>query len=229
MNKIDSYLAGIYIREDIQDTLKDYKKVDKQFFVGNIKKAVNPDDPKGSLTRIAKVVPSGFNGKTALAKIDKVLGSIDEYSKLQSRATTIIKNSITGVSSQMAEAAGTFLVFHSMFAKKGKENIPVDQNLKVNLKIFVTKVRNFGEDYNEDKEEKRKLRPGDYADLSVAWVIIVMSSSLAIGIAAGIYVALKIVALAFAATLPMMMNLFTYTICGIIIFVVFTLIASKMG
>ena len=230
MNKLDMYLNEIYIHEDIQETLKDYTRFDKNMLM-KIKSAVNPSDPKGSLKSLKKVAPSGFNSKNAISKIDSALGlKISEYPKLKNRATIVVKNSIDGVSPVMADIAGTFLGFHSLFTKKGQENQSLDKNLKANLKIFVSKVRKFGEDYEEDeKESKPKLRPSDYADLSVAWVIIVMTTALAVGIGAGTYVAMKIVALAFAATLPLIMKLFAYTVCGVIIVAAFALIAGRIG
>lgn len=229
MNKIDSYLNEIYIQEDMQEVLSDYKRIDKPT-VMKLNAAVNPKDPKGSLQKLSKLIPSGFNGKKAITKVDQAIGmKISEYPKLKKRATIVVKNSISGVSDQMADVAGSFLAFHSLFAKKGQENMPLDTNLKNNLKIFVTKVRKFGEDYEDEKEEKTKLRPSDYADLSVAWVVIVMTTGLAVGIGAGVYVAMKIVALAVAASLPFIMNLFAYTICGVIIMAAFIFIAGKMG
>jgi len=230
MNKIDNYLNEVYIQEDIKEALSAYQTIDKRF-LSKMKGTIKENDPKGSMKRLKKIVPSGFNAKTALSKVDAALGmKVSEYPKLKKRATVVVKNSINGISNQMAEIAGTFLAFHSLFAKKGQENTPVDKNLQLNLKIFVTKVRKFGDDYEEsDSKEKSKMRPSDYSDISVAWVIIVMSTALAFGIGAGIYVALKVVALAFAATLPFLMSALTYTICGVIIIAAFIFIAGQLA
>jgi len=228
MNKIDSYLNEIYIQEDMQELLKDFSNFDKTF-LGKIKASIDQKKPVESMRKIKKLAP-GFNAKRAQAKIDEVVGlKISEYPKLKTRATIVVQNSISGVSKQMAEVAGTFLAVSALFVKKGQEGISLDKNLQSNLKVFVTKVRKFGEDYDDEKEEKTKMRPSDYADLSVAWVIVVMSTALAFGIGAGVYVALKVVSVAIAAMLPWVMKTATVTILCLIVLMALFWLKAVMG
>jgi len=231
MNKLESYLNEIYIQEDMKEALKEFSNLDMNF-MRKVKSALNPTDPKGSLKKVAKFVPPGINAKKAMSKIDSVIGlKISEYPRLKKRATAVVKNSVNGASKQMAEVAGTYLAFSSLFVKKGQENTTLDKNLKVNLKIFVGKVRKFGEDYEDEDDQKNKktLRPGDLADLSIAWVVCVMSAGLAVGIGAGLYVAMKVVALAVAATLPWMMKFATITILSLIVVMALFWLKAMVG
>lgn len=220
MNKIDMYLNEMYIQEDIQSFVKEFSKFDKSF-INKMKNAVDLKNPAGTIKKISKMAPPGLVNKKPVQKIDRTLTSaLPEYPKWKKRATAVIKNSVSGVSDQLADAAGTFVVFSSMFAKKGQENIAIDQNIKNNLKMFVGKTRHFADEY-ENEPEKRKIRPSDYADISVAWIIIAMSTALAVGVGGGAFVFLKTIAVAISAGVPSMiagglglLKLFVYGILG---------------
>jgi len=224
MNKIDIYLNELCIQEDITSVLP---KIDFKSYVQKLKGSVKIKDPKGSMNKIAKMAPPGFN-VNVVKKIDKLVSTkYANYKKLQKMATQVVKNSINDVSDKMATIAGSYLVVSSMFAKKGKEGITHEASLKLQLKAFVKGVRKFGEDYDEDEKKNSKMRPSDYADLSVAWVVVVMSTALAIGIGGGVFIFLKVVAAAVAMSAGAVMMLLTWGVIIIAFIFVCSLIASK--
>jgi len=226
MNKIDSYLKEIYVREEL--TLP---KMDFKGFANKSKKIVDESDPKGTINRILKIAPPGIK-PSMLKTIDNyVSGKYDKYDKMKGDTQRIIKNSIEGVSPKMAEIAASYLVISSMFGKKGQQNMTHEAMLKLNIKTLVGKARKFGEDYSDEEEEKKnkRLRPSDYADLSVAWVIVVMSTALAIGIGGGIYIFLKVIAIAIAASIGTVMTIATWGLVIIVFTVVCAMIAGRLG
>ena len=199
MIKIDSYLEAIHFQTEVtaiiegeDDVDLGIPKMDVKKTAKKMKAAVNMKDPKGSIKKLQGMVPPGINKQT-FNKIDKLLNEkFTDYSKFKRIASGVVKNSIDGVSPKMANYAGSFLAFSSMFAPKGKQNLSPDKNLKLNIKQFVTEARKFGEDYEQEEEkETSRIRVSDYADIAVAWVIITTSLSLAIGIGGGVYMFLK--------------------------------------
>jgi hypothetical protein len=225
MNKIDSYLNELYIKEEINLPNLDVKK-----FASKFKSVVNVNDPKGSVKNIMKIAPPGIKPSMIQGINTYISSKYDKFDSLKDKATKIVKNSVEGVSPKMADIAGSYLAISSMFAKKAQSNMTHEANLTLNIQEFMGKVQKFGEDYEEEAEKKnRKIRPSDYADLSVAWVIVVMSTGLAIGISTGVYIALKIVAMAFAATLAGFMSVISWGIVIILFTLICSFIASKTG
>lgn len=226
MNKIDSYLNEVYVREELN-----LPKVDFKGFVNKSKKIVDEKDPKGSINRILKISPPGIK-PSMLKTIDNYASSkYDKYDKMKNDTARIVKNSIEGVSPKMAQIAASYLVISSMFGKKNQQNMTHEAMLKTNIKEFVVKTRKFGEDYSDEEEEKKnkRLRPSDYADLSVAWVIVVMSTALAIGIGGGIYIFLKVIAIAIAASIGTVMTIMTWGLVIIVFTIVCAMIAGRLG
>jgi len=226
MNKIDSYLNEIYVREELN-----LPNLDVKGFISKSKKVVDEKDPKGSINRILKIAPPGIK-PSMLKTIDSYAsGKYDKYDTMKASTAKIIKNSIEGVSPKMAEIAASYLTISSMFGKKGQQNMTHEAMLKINIKEFVVKARSFGEDYSDEEEEKsnKRLRPSDYADLSVAWVIVVMSTALAVGIGGGVYVFLKVIAVAIAASIGSVMTIMTWGLVIVVFTIVCAMIAGRLG
>ncbi len=197
MEKIDRYFEILYIQED----LTNINEIDLTAFiqkltpesktktlVKKIKGVVNEKDPLQSMKKVGAVVKHLPTLK--ISSIDKFLGlKIKEFGPLKKTSKTILANSVPGLSKQSLEIASSFLAFSSMITKKG-EKFTTKQNLKKNATVFVSKVRKFGEDYSADPEKNkgRGLQKEDIPDLAVAWVIIAMSTALAVGLISGMYI-----------------------------------------
>ena len=223
MNKIDIYLNELHIQEDIASVLP---KIDSRSYIKKLKGSVNLKDPVGSMKKVAKLAPPGLT-PNVIKRIDKVASEkYANYKKLQTISSRVVKNSIANVSDQMSEIAGSFLVISSMFSK-GKKNITHEANLKIQLKEFVTRVRKFGEDYDEEEKKNSKIRPSDYADLSVAWVVVVMSTALAVGIGGGTYIFLKVVAASIAASMGAVMMTLTWAVIAIVFGIICAMLAGR--
>jgi hypothetical protein len=210
MDKINMYLESLYLQEDLIDILPKFNatKIAKK-----IQANLDSANPKDSAKKISRFIPK--INPALVPKIDSFMSSKDtEYNKLHNRASIVLKNSLDNVSQKMANLAATFLVVSSMYAPRQKRNISHEQNLNSNLKEFITRVRKFGSEH-EDDEENRKLRSSDYIDLSVAWVIVVMGSALAISLGSGSYAILTALATAFASGVSLIFHV--AIIVGIVI------------
>ncbi len=194
MDKIDKYLEHIYIQEDFQNLIettfeKDIHKVSKDIKGKKIFKQMHslldPKNPAKSLKKIKKFIPKV--PKININTIDKYMASkVKDYRNLKKTADVIISNSITGISKESKDAASSFLAISSLFGKK-KEKITTKDNLKKNIRTFVTKVRKFTEEYEEKEEGGVKISKEDIPDFAVAWVIVIMTISLAIAVGTGLY------------------------------------------
>jgi len=183
MNNINIYLEGIHERHQLLEVLN--MKVDKTI-VKKIASAVDEKNPDASIARIKKMIPSGFKPKQALLKVnDTFSGKINEYSQLKNTATQVVKNSLPGVSQKMADMSGTFLAVSTIFTKKADKNKLAKQILKINIKEFVTRCRNFADDVDDDDESKESKRSSDIMDQGVGWTVIIMSVVIALALVKG--------------------------------------------
>jgi len=186
MNKIDVYLNILNETQCLSEDIGiDLPNVNKGL-VQKINKSIDKKDPIGSMKKIKTFIPTGFK-LNAISKAETYLSkNVKNFGLYKSTTSAIIKNSVPGISPKMLNAASGFLAFSSMLTKKEDKNKNPKMLLKMNIKKFVTECRKFGEDHNDEETMSSKMRPGDLADLSVAWVIICMGSAAAIGVIGGV-------------------------------------------
>ena len=189
MNKIDIYLNILNETQSLSEDIGiDLPKVDKGL-VQKLKGSINKKDPIGSMKKIKMLKPPGFKPNT-ISKIENYLSKkFKKFGVFKSTSSAVIKNSLPGISPKMLDLSSGFLAFSSMITKKEDAKKDPKILLKMNIKKFVTECRKFGEDYSDEENKvKAKMRPGDIADLSVAWVIISMASATAIGVISGTFI-----------------------------------------
>jgi hypothetical protein len=209
MDMIDKYLEVIYLQED----LVTINELDLKGFISKlspesktkslakkISGMVNPKKPIGSLKKVSAAVK--FLPTIKKSSFDKYMVSkVDNYKVLKNKSEVIVRNSLPSVSKDAVDMASTFLAVSTMFVPKKDKNITKDKLLKRNVQTFVTKVRKFGDDYEDQERKESALKKEDIPDLAVAWVIVVMS--LAIGVA--VYSGLVLTFGALASFLPWVM------------------------
>jgi hypothetical protein len=206
MSNVNEYIDILYLHEELLqlneiDLSAAIRKLTPESktknMVKNIATSLDKKDKSKSLKKIKTIVTAV--PKVKPQSIDNHISSkYSDYKKMKKTADVVLKNSLPEVSIKVRDIASTFLSVSSMVAKKKNLNIEPTTNLKNNIKLFVTKVRSFV-DFDEDEQEKKKsgLEKEDIADLSVAWVIVTMSTALAVGLGTGMYGVLTAIAALF--------------------------------
>lgn len=198
MSNIDIYLEELHFQDEVlaifeADTPEGevgLPKMDVKNTINKMKKVIDIKDPEGSMKKLKGIAPPGFSEKT-VKKMDSFLSKKSkDYNKMKRTASQVVKNSIGKISPKMADVAGSFIAFSSMFAPKNSKNINPQANLKNNIKKFISKARGFGEDFEDDAENK-KLSVSNWVDIAVGWTIVVTALALAIGIGGGVFVFLS--------------------------------------
>jgi len=203
MDSVDKYLDTLYLKEELiqlnevefssfLSKLEPESKTKK--LTKNIKSSLNKKDPVKSLKKIKmllNIVPKGLKFKS----IEKIaVQKIDGYKKMKQTAGIVLKNSLPGMSKKINEFAATFLAVSSVMAKKKNKNLTPQQNLKNQIQDFVMQVRKFESDHGGMEDEKESKGGGitteNMTDIAVAWVIIAMSTAIAVGGGIGAYVLL---------------------------------------
>ncbi len=190
MNKTDEYINLLYETQALSEDMGiDLPNVGKGL-VKKISSTIDVKNPIGTMKKIKKLTPKGFDNLNAVKKAEAYASDkFEKFGVFKKTATQVIKNSLSGVSPKVADVAGGFLAVTAMVVKKSDKNKSPEKVLKVNIKEFITRARKFGEDYDEDDEtQKGKMRTSDVTDLSVAWVVIVMSTAVAVGLINGSFV-----------------------------------------
>jgi len=185
MNNTDIYLDILHETDQLLELWGLGMKVDKGV-ARKVIKTVDVKNPKTSIKSLKKLVPSGFNGKKSLSKIESHLtGKIKDFGPFNNTAKQVVKNSLPGISPQMVKISGIFLAsISTIFTKKTEKNKPPKQALKNNIKEFVSKCRNFAEDTEEEDRAPQKT-PSNTMDQAVGWVIIIMASTILGALLAG--------------------------------------------
>lgn len=218
MKNIDKYLETLYIQEDLiilneMDLLKLFKNITiekAKLLTKQIKSKLDEKNPTKSLKNI-KALVSNLPKIKVKALDTYAKEKMKNYESMKKTSKLILANSLPHVSKPMQDVAATFLVVSSMFGKKGA-SLTHKQNLTIQIKTFVTKVRTFGEGYEVEEPPKRErlLQKEDIPDLAVAWTIVAMTTALAVGVGGGVFVILS--------SIPTLISAHFY---GIIIFLFF--------
>lgn len=190
MDKIDRYLETLYVQEDLVNLYElDMNQIVSKFtpekFKGiskNLQGSINKKNPIKSMKKIKKIV--SVVPVINLGSVDKTLTSkIKEYPSMKKMAKTVLQNSFGSASKQSLEVASSAITVLSMIGKKN-EKITMKENLKKNIKEFITRTRKFTDEHDDDKEASG-FQKEDLPDLAVAWVIITMGTAAAVALGTG--------------------------------------------
>lgn len=193
MNNINTYLEELYIKDELlyEFDLNSIKKLipeDKiKELIKGFKADLNSKDPIKSLKKIKSKL--NFIPHINTSSFDKfMISKIPNFNSLKKYSREVLENSLTNINQKSLDAASSFLAYTSVIMPKNESNKKQKDNLKINIKKFVFKFREFDEEITEENEKTKKVPKEYMADLIVAWTVVAMAVTLSIGLIVGIFV-----------------------------------------